>query len=1132
MIIAKQLLQLKPKHCKGMNFCIPKLLPANRPVAQILRFMKLLMCFMFLFVLNAGANTYGQKVTIQKRDASLVEVFRDIQAQTGYDFIFSNRMIEKARKITINVKEAELLEVLKLCFQEQPFSYSVENNTIVIKEKQVTIAYSLPPPSVIRGRIINDKTEPVVATVLVKGTRNGAVSNSDGWFELKNVEPDAVLIITASNIEATEVKVSNRTILVVLVKTRVTGLDEVQIIAYGTTTKRLSTGSVHTVTAEQIEKHPVPNVLQALQGTTPGLFIVQQTGLPGGAFDVQIRSRSTLNANQPLYIIDGVAFPANGTLPLTNRTQGGNTGPGDNPLRGGNALNYLDPSMIESVSILEGADATAIYGSRGAYGVIIITTKKGKAGSKPRLNINTYTGVQVRGTTPDLLNTQQYLALRREAFKNDGTQPNPASDKDVTAWDTTSNTNWLNEFTGNRAITNKVSANYSGGNQLTSFLIGGTYSNQGNIQKGKGYARSGGLNFNISTSTNNRRFNISLAGNVLSDVNTMVPYDFSTDMGINQAPNAPSLFLPDGKLNWSQGSNPAKALYALYRNVTNNIVGNLSIKYDVWKGLSFNATLGYNMLSSKEFKGYPTAYFNPASNPAGLVTSTLNYYSIQTITADPNISYTTPLGIKGKLKLMAGGTFQDQKTDNHGISGTGGFFSDALLNNPASVPIANQATYYNLTPNRYNGFFAIVNYNWANKYLLNLNGRRDGSTKFGPESQFGNFGSVGAAWIFSEEPWFKKNIRFINFAKLKGSYGTVGGDGIPAYSYLNTYILSTSTYQGNPGLAPGALSNPLLQWETNRNSEIGINLEFLNSRISVEATYYRGRTSNQLVQQPLSSVTGFVFYAINSPAEISTSGYEFLLTTTNIKTKTFSWRTMLNVTVPKSKLVAYPGLASLLNINYAIGRPVTGIVLYKYNGVDPLTGLYSFTNKAGVTGSFASLAGPSLSQTVDRTEFVDLAPKYFGGLQNIIEYKSLSVSFLFQFTNRIGKNYLGQQLFAAGWNNSNQTTLALTRWQKPGDETGVQKAGAGVASLLGHNNFVNSTGAYSNATYARLQNLHIAYDLPEKWMKRLRMVSMSVYLAGQNLLTISEYGDLDPENLGGGRMPPMRMYTGGINVNF
>lgn len=1101
---------------------------------KILLAMKLTLILLTTALLQVSAHTLAQEVTFSGKSVPIEKVFNVIEQQTGFVFFYNGPVLGSAKPVTIQATRMPLQLFLKQVFESQPLKYIVENNTIVVSRRPVApqVTITLPeiteeqPPVPVHGIIHGLNGEPLAgATVSIKNMKVSVTTDAKGVFNIP-AEAGQTLVITNIGYKPRLVVITTqnqRTLLYITLELSDSKLDEIQIVAYGTTTKRLSTGSVTTIKSEEIARNPVPNVLQALQGRVPGMFIQQNNGQPGGAFTVQIRAQSSLNTSQPLFIIDGVAYPA-GTLPMY--VAFGSTAL--NYLRGGNALNYLNPAVIESVDVLKDAEATSIYGSRGAYGVVLITTKKGKAGA-PQFNVNANTGITVRGTSPDLLNTQQYLMIRREAFKNDGVTPG-VNDKDVNGtWDTTRYTNWQDLLTGNMAATTTVNATYSGGTGNINFLVGGNYNDQNNVQRGKGDVKTGGLNFNLNSTSINRKFYINLSGIYSSTVNTMVPYDFSVDYNTLTAPNAPPLFLPDGKLNWETGSNPAAAINLISKTVTNNTTLNTELKFMPVRGLTLRANIGYTQLYGKELRGQPTSYFNPGNNNGPNTNSVLNIYNVRTWTLDPNVNYAFRPGKKDKLSFTAGATLQDQLSYYNTVNGTN-FISDAQLNNPSLG--ASVTTTYNQTPGRYLGYFGLANYNYNNKYILDVSGRYDGSSKFGADKQFGLFGALGAAWVISEEPWFKKTLSFISFAKLRGSTGTSGGDNIPNYLFLNTYY-SASLYQGRQSLAPNSLANPELEWEKNKKSEVGTLVEVLNGAISVEADYFWTRTSNQLVNQPLPSVTGFTYYALNSPAIITTNGVEVQLNTRNIKKKDFLWMTNFNITMPRSKLVALDQINApgLFNINYIVGKPITGIKLYDYAGVNPQTGNYNFV-KAGVKGEYLPIISPvQLDQINDRTQFIDLAPKFYGGINNSFRYKGFSLDIMFTFTNRMGKNFLGSQLYSPGINNTNSVTAALRRWQKPGDITDVPRASQGLQAFLQQGNFVFSTGAYSRATYARLSNVNFSYSLPAAFLKKAHINALNIYVQGQNLLTISKYGDLDPENLGAG-LSPLRVFTGGLNITL
>lgn len=1152
------------KNCNWLSAC-PE---GRRAITKILLVMKLTTFLLTIALVQVHAAAFSQKISLSGSNLSLKKIFTAIEQQTGYVVFCNKSDLEMSKPVSVDAENISLNDFLEMVLKDQPLNYTIEDKTISLSRKVPNTMFLKLGPNRTLG--LKDAEETRVTGVIrsvageflpgvsvrVKGSSTGTTTSAQGMFSLHHITEQSVLQITMVGYSSVEIgfrrngagftaytlsknqsgllKImplpANDNILIgISLEASSSKLDEVQIRAYGTTTQRFTTGSITTITAEEIARNPVPNVLEALQGKVTGMFIQQYSGRPNTPFSVEIRGRnsiSNLNSGRgtsPLVMVDGVAYPFD-NLPVL----GSNSLP--NILEGGNGLDFIDPSLIESISVLKDADATAIYGSRGAYGVIVITTKKGKAGV-PTLNINTKYGFSKQGISPEMLNTSQYLMLRREAFANDGATPK-ATDYDVNGtWPEDRSTNWYNEFLGHTAFKTMNNLSFSGGTDQVSYRVGGNYNVQNDIQSAKGTVNNGGLNFNINTRSKNNKLVATLNGSYSSSVSDMIPYDFSGASDgsyLIQAPNAPKIYNEDGTLNWETGDNPAKVFNQIYKNNTNNLLSNLDVRYTPLPGLNINATISYNVLSGKEISGLPSTYFNPSSNY--ITSSTLNVYNVRTLTMDPNVSYQHKLFKKGSATITTGITMQDKLQYYTRTSGSG-FLSDDLLYNPSFADKDKVTADYNQFPNRYLGYFAILNYNWDDKYLLNLSGRRDGSTRFGPDSQYGNFGSIGAAWIISEEKWFKNTLNFISFAKLRGSFGTAGGDNIPNYGYLSTYS-NGQQYQNNVGLVPTSLANAALQWEVSKKRDLNLTLEFLNGRIGIDATYYKNITSNQLVPQILSVVTGFSGITVNSPAVIHNWGYELVLNTVNIKTKDFTWSSNLNLTLPKNKLVAYPGIDVVTtNQNYIVGKPVTGIKLFKYAGVNPETGVYNFY-KDGEKGEWTLFSGGSLDPNKDRTEFVDLNPKYYGGFQNNFRYKNFSLDVLFSFTNRMGKNFLGSQLFSAGMIGYNTSTAFLDRWQKKGDITDVPKVTQNAAiSYFSQGNFINSTGAYTQAAYARLQNINLSYTLRGPFLKKMHLQGCSVFAQGQNLLTISKFGDLDPENLGVGTAP-LQTYMFGLNVTL
>lgn len=1105
------------------------------PWSKLWLIMRLTTIVLLVTSLHVSAGVYSQKVTISVKATPLEKVLNQIKQQTGYSFFWSDQLIAQAPAVSVRLKDATLTQALDACLHGLPLEYEIKEQErfVYIKPaaiKPPVVTEQLPAPKkdstwTIAGRVTDEQGLPLGgASIRVKGSNTVVSCDAKGYFKLTTRPAHTILVVSFVGYKDKEQLVSGSTSLAIALSQSDSELDQIQVIGYGsmTTAKRLNTGDVTTITAEEIRKNPVNNVLEAIQGKVPGLFIQQVTGQPGGAFTMRLRSAANFSAGAPapLVVVDGVMYPG-GTLPLSSNTTYGTA----NFLKGGSGLNYINPNDIESISVLKDADATALYGTSGAYGVVLITTKKAKLGTPPSLNANVYTGISVLGATATLMNTQEYLMLRREALKNDGATAGPL-DKDVNGtWPEDRYHDFREDLLGSNAQTTNASLTYSGGSQNTGYMISGSLRNNGNIQRHKGSSTDGTIRFSLNSNTNDNKFSISLSGAYLSSKSNMVPVDFSTDVTL-AAPNSPSLFLPDGSINWSEGANDvADDINKQYENVTNNLLGNGSLVYKPVRQLTLRADVSYNEIAGREFMGYPTTTKPPTYTNAALETHSLVHnYNVRTISVSPYAAYSMKVFGKGDLNMTLGGRVDNKLSTFNEIHGEG-FASDALLRNPSVG--SKVTTSYGSTPYRSLGAYAIVKFIWDQKYIVNLNGRRDGSTKFGDGKKFGNFGSVALAWIFSEESFFRKLAPFISFGKLRGSTGLIGGDAVGDFAYLSIYQALTGTYQNKSGLAIGRLANPALSWEKNRNSEAGIELGFFNDRVFAEVSAYRNIATNQLIGQPMPSVTGVTSMPVNSDATIRTSGWEMSLSATAIKTKDFSWSVRGNISIPKSKLVKLP-VTTTLAANYVLNKPVTGVLLYKYEGINPQTGYYRFTAANGTTDDYMF----GLDEQKDKTAFLDLAPKFYGAFQNGFRYKRLSLDFTFNFTKRVGKNILAQQPLPFGYMGINGGTYWLNRWQKPGDITNVPRVSTSLFDWFRHFYYQESTGAYSDASYVRLQNVSTRYSVNPQSLRKLGVKDLSIYLQGQNLLTISDYGGLDPENLDAATIPPMRVFTAGINVTF
>ncbi|MVT09057.1 SusC/RagA family TonB-linked outer membrane protein [Chitinophaga sp. ysch24] len=1107
-----------------MNFCPEKSGRWKTCALMSLRIMKLIVLILTTIgIVQASATSYAQKVTLNMEKTPLSQVFKEIRKQTGYDFFYTDDILNTSKPVTIHVKDLDLPAVLSKCLANQPLTYSIENSIILIHAKPVTREPA--PPGIVTGTVTDEHNNSLAGvTVKVKGElQRMTLTNEKGTFSLIVPDGKAILQFSYVGFVSREIAVARITEpLKVVLRVDIGDLDQVQVIAYGSTTKRFNTGDVTTITAKDIAKNPVNNVLEALQGKVPGLFIQQVTGQPGGAFSLRLRNAANFSstAPPPLIVVDGVTYPG-AKLPMETNTLYG-TG---NFLQGGNGLNFLNPNDIESISVLKDADATSLYGAEGAYGVVLITTKKAKPGPAT-LNVNVYDGVSMLGQHVKPMNTAQYLTLRREALKNDGSTVG-AGDPDLNGtYPLDRDNDYQKEMLGSLAQTANLNVTYGGGTQTTSYMVSGSLRKTGNIQVHKGSMVDGSMHFSINTNTKDNKFSYAISGTYLSSVNDMVPIDFSS-VAVFTPPNAPPPFLPDGTVNWE---NPNSAVAAdinrTYRNVTNNLLANTNLIYRPFKHVALRMNLGYSNINGQQLMGYPTTAMPPNKVDAAASTySSFHHFQTRNVTLEPYAEYNNSFWQKGEFSFKIGGKLDNNLSTVDEISGQG-FPSDALLSNPSVA--TSVSTVYRQTPYRDIGMYAIMKYIWDQKYIINLNGRRDGSTRFGPGKKFGTFGSVAAAWIFSEEPFIKYNLPFLSYGKMRASTGIIGGDAVGDFAYLSKYVAGSGTYAGKTTLNPGSLANPALSWEHNRNTEVGLELGFFKDRVHVEGNYYRNIASNQLMNIPLSTVTGFGGYPVNTDAVIRTSGWEMSVSTNNIRKKNFNWTTRFNISIPTSKLVKLPTYRNL-GINYVLDKPVTGIRLFNYAGVNPETGYFSYVNAKGEKADYQAME----LTDADKTQFVDLAPKYYGGIENTFTYKHLSLDFSFVFTKRTAMNGLAQNGFAVGYYGLNGPTYWLDRWQKPGDITEVPRMSASIMNLINFSQlYVNSSGAYSDATYARLQNVSIRYNFTGAVISKLHVKDLSVYVQGQNLFTISNLGGLDPENLSLSVIPPMRVITGGLNVSF
>jgi len=961
---------------------------------------------------------------------------------------------------------------------------------------------------------INDGINPLPGvTVAVKGQQKTVISDFDGKFTIM-ASPTDILIFTYMGFKTLTIPVAGRSIINIEMQEDATALQEVKINAgYYSVKESERTGSISKITFKDIEKQPVTNVLATMQGRMAGVNIIQNSGVSGGGFDIQIRGQNSLRAdgNNPMYIIDGVPYASDAIGSFyTSSTTPRQTSP----------LNSINPGDIESIEVLKDADATAIYGSRGANGVVLITTKKGKEG-KTHFTANVSNGFGQVTRFMDLMNTEQYLQMRREAYANDGITDYPADAYDINGtWDQNHETDWQKVLIGGTANYTTVQSSVSGGSAQTQFLLSGNYSKETTVFPGDFEYVKANMHVNLNHASENKKFRINFTGGYTAQDNILPPTDLTRE-AVTLAPNAPVLYDAGGNLNWEQNTfnNPLGSLEGKFKSMTYDLIANSLLSYELVEGLMLKSSFGFSDLRHDETNTQPSTMYNPGyglGSESSLIFE--NKTNRKSWIIEPQLHWNQKIG-KGKIEALVGSTFQ-QQTGNQIVTMGSGFSSNSQIDNPGSaayyaVQSSNQSVY------KYQAFFGRANFSWMERYIVNVTGRRDGSSRFGPGNQFATFGAVGAAWLFGNEAFIKNNVDFLSFGKLRGSYGTTGNDQIGDYQYLDTYSTSGNTYQSMSGLSPTRLFNPNFGWETNKKLEFALETGFLNDRIFTTFGWYRNRSSSQLVGIPLPGTTGFTSLQSNLDATVQNTGVEISIRTVNIRNSNFSWITSLNFTQARNELLSFHNLeGSPYRYQYVIGQPLNITKVYHYIGLDPQTGVYQFEDVNG---------DGMITSADDRKTIKDLNPQFYGGLQNQLHYGPVQLDFLFQFVKQ--ENFNPTFMFGMPGTMTNQPVAVVDHWQQSGDSAPYQVYSSGINSTIQRANtrHAQSDAGISDASYIRLKNISLSYDLPERWTKKMKC---RLSLQGQNMLTLTKYKGADPEFKTAGFLPPLHIYTTSLQMTF
>ncbi|MEO8794683.1 MAG: TonB-dependent receptor [Daejeonella sp.] len=949
-------------------------------------------------------------------------------------------------------------------------------------------------------------------SVKLKGGKNATQTAANGNYSI-TVNGQSTLVFSYIGYATQEVAIGSNNTINVSLLVDAKQLSEVVVVGYGTQSRALSTQSIASVNAESFKNVPVISPQQVLQGQAAGVNMVNSSGILGSAAQITIRGGSSISAGgQPLYVVDGVPLNTGGYT----QAQGGSTGL--NPL-----LN-INANDIESLSVLKDASAVAIYGSRGANGVVLIKTKSGKLNSKGAINFDYYTGFSKPTDILKYMSGDQWRQFRSEYLT--------ANNLSVPNYPTTS-FDWADAVVRTGKVDN-YNLNTSGGSEKSTYFIGGTYSDESGYTIGNDLKKlSGRFNFQHNV-TDKVRFGVNYN---LSRVNSdRIGAENSTYAPLTAAYLQLPYVLPYDADGNFVNTGFVQNVLGLEATGYNNLVsmrntGNAYAEFDVVKGLKFKTDWGIDNISFDEryrevdvFTPGGYAYVSQSGDNKWLTQNTLNY------------SYL--LGDQHTFRALLGYSFETARNVNTLLDGSG-FASDDLPNlGSASTPLSASQTANEFA---LESQFARLNYEYSNKYLFEGSVRRDGSSRFGQNNKYGVFYALSGGWLISNEDFFNKNNKLAQFLKLTASYGTAGNDAIGYYSYLGTFSAGAA-YADAAASVPNRVSNPNLSWEETAQLDVGLTSRLFNV-LDVQLNYYNKLTSGLLANVPYPLTTGFAS-ASQNVGKMRNRGFEVTLGSENVKTTDFTWNTSFNIGFNKNTVLSLPENRDAENRNFIQGstaqRAIEGesrnsFYLIRYKGINPQTGNAEWLTKDG-TATTTPVAA-------DRVIVGHADPDFVGGFTNNFRYKNFDLSAFFNFA--YGNKVLIDGLrftenFATG--SYNKSTDLLDYWKQAGDNSFAPALTS--PTRLTFNQL--STSQLQDGSYARLKTLTLGYNLPTQLLSKSKLIrSARIYALGQNILTIQnkDFRGPDPEVSANGAsnqvlgqsffaLPQSKSITFGVNLGF
>jgi TonB-linked SusC/RagA family outer membrane protein len=1115
----------------------------------------------------------AQQITIVKKNASLEEVLRQIHVQAGYNVLCDYEILKGAKTMDVDLVKVPLKTALDWCTGKQSLSYTIEGNMIIVKRKDGKFLGIALPQETVKGTVTDDKGLPLPGvTVMEKGTRNVVTTNTSGGYTIRVSGARATLVFSFIGFASKEVTVGDRTTIDISMSAKVNDLNDVVVVGYGSRKKSDLTGAVATMSSENLKDRPVVNFGEAMAGQMAGVQVQEINGAPGGeGLSIRVRGTGSITqSNSPLYVVDGY------------------------PMEDG-AFRLINPQDIESLQVLKDASSTAIYGSRGANGVVIITTKKGKAGP-PTVSVNAYMGYQQRTKVIQMMNRDQYVQWfidgRNGAWLDQpviSTDPNkaahsasdPNSRRNLypsanTLYDIPDGTNGFKyNFLDPSSVAQMPDNNWqnllfrlakmqqyelsiTGGTDKTRYAFSGSYLDQDGILLNTDYKR---FNFreNVESQISKRlKIGMNLSAYSSGD-DEQTNGKYSPLQFALQLPPIFDVRNPDGTYG-SMVRNPevfagdvanpigvAEQIYTYRKRYgwLGTLFGELELVNNLKYRININGGIQDNNLEDYEPSNVDLDA-SKAPRPARAFNERSTDYDW---VIEQTLSYNKTFAQKHDLVLLGG--FSAQKHNNDYMYGEArGFPND-------NIYTLNAGTMYQLTSTKsaYSmvSYFGRANYTFDNRYLLTGTVRTDGSSRFGESNRWGVFPSVSAAWRVTQEKFMAPLASVLNDLKLRASYGIAGNNRIGNYSAIG--LLNTTFYPTGGGLqnavTPGSLPNPGLGWEKVLQTDLGVDMGLLNDRIRLEADYYNSKSIDLLLNVPVPTVTGYTTQ-IQNIGKVQNRGFEFLLTTQNLVGK-FRWSSNFNISFNRNKVLevgpgGQPIYGSAPNATNAFitepGHPIASFYGYVFQGVflnqDQLNQYPHLAGDKVGDGRYLDVNGDGKLDQTDKAIIGDNQPKFTGGFANNLSYKNFTLSAQLAFSYGAHAFSFFKRMVGVYHGDRNALEEQVNRWRSP-DQPGDGMHFRATRNPTGWQREPSSAWV-TDVSYLRLRNVTLAYNFTPGVLRALRISGLRIYATSQNLFTWTKYPGFDPETSSEGDgltkggdyagYPAARTFIIGLNVTM